>query len=257
MWVVGHLVGGQRVLRRKRPVGDARQPVSLAGEVDFVLDVRVFFGELAGLDLELLDEAREHDGQEEGGAQPHHEGCRQRGETRAGGIDEQAGCDQHHQHRHDPVGRDSGGDVGGADPVDEAALAQQQFVEVQLVMDGPECGKDRGQDREVADRARRQLQALETGSRKVDAGDHQHHEDDHAQQPTPQQTVEGEGEDVERNVPMPDRILHVEGLLVEERQDRLPLSGPDLAEEEAKKEDHEQGEDGGGRRQWALPDADR
>ena len=124
-------------------------------------------------------------------------------------------------------------------------------------MDGPECGKDRGQDREVADRARRQLQALETGSRKVDAGDHQHHEDDHAQQPTPQQTVEGEGEDVERNVPMPDRILHVEGLLVEERQDRLPLSGPDLAEEEAKKEDHEQGEDGGGRRQWALPDADR
>ena len=124
-------------------------------------------------------------------------------------------------------------------------------------MDRPERGKDGGKHREVAHRTGRQLQALEARSRGVDAGDHQDHEDQHAQQPAPQQSVEGEGEDVERNIPMPDRILQVEGFLIEEREDGLPLSGRDPSEEEAKKKDEKQGEDGGGRGQWALPDADR
>ena len=123
--VVRHLIGGQRVLGRKRPVGDRGESERLPREVDFILDVWRLPLELAGRHLESLDDAGKDHDQDESSAQPGDQSSGERRKTCPGGVDQQADGDQHHQHRHDPVGRNAGREVRVADAVDEAALAKQ------------------------------------------------------------------------------------------------------------------------------------
>ena len=119
-----HRVRGERVRRREWPILDARQSIGLARKFDLVLDVRRLPGELAGGDLEALDEAGKHHQQDEGGAQPGDHRHGKRRELAAEAVDEQSGRDQQHQHRHDPVGRNARRDVRITDAADESALAQ-------------------------------------------------------------------------------------------------------------------------------------
>ena len=98
---------------------------------------------------------------------------------------------------------------------------------------------------------------LEPGPRGIDDDRDQHHQDDHTQEPAPDETVEGEGKDVEGHILVPDRILDVERLLVEKGEDRLPLTRRDPAEEQAEQNHDQQGKKRGGRAQQALADADR
>jgi len=118
----------------------------LPGERDLVLDVRCLFRLLAGGDLEPLDNPWEDDQQDESRTEPDNQSGGQRGESRPGGIGEQANGDQDHQHRHDPVGGNAGGHIGIADAKDESPLAQEQLVEVEAVVDGQQRGKGRRQD---------------------------------------------------------------------------------------------------------------
>ena len=212
---------------------------------------------LAGAYLEALDEARENDQQDERRAQPDHQRGGQRGESSPGGIREQADSDQDHEHGHDPVGGDASGHIGVADAIDEAPLAQQQLVEVEPVVDSQQRGEGRRQDGKMADGPCREQQVLESRSRRIEARDDQDHQDHDSQQPAPDESVEGEGKDVERDILVPDRILDVERFLVEEGQDGLPLPRGDPAEEEAEQEDPQQGEDGRRRAYQPLADADR
>ena len=109
----------------------------------------------------------------------------------------------------------------------------------------------------MADGPRRKQQVLESGSRGIESRDDENHQDHDTKQPAPDESVEGEGKDVERHIFVPDRILDVERLLVEEGQDGLPLPRRDPAEQQAEQDDAEQGEDGGRRGDQALADADR
>ena len=211
----------------------------------------------AGVDLEPLDDAGKNDQQDECRAEPDNQGGGQRSESGPGGIREQADGDQDHQHRHDPVGGNAGGHIGVADAKDEAPFAQQQLVQVEPVVDREQCRKGRRQHRKMTDGPSGKQQVLESGSRRVEACDDEDHQDHHTQEPAPQEAVEGKGKDVEGHILVPDRILDVERLLIEEGQDGLPLARGDLPEQEAEQKDTEQAEDGRRCGHQALPDADR
>ena len=255
--VARHGVGSDGIARRERTVRDARQAVRLAGKRDLVLDVGRLFRLLAGRHLEPLDNAGEDDEQNECRAEPDNEGSGQRGESGPRGIREEADRDEDHQHRHDPVGGNAGGHIGVADAKDEAPFAQQQFVQVEPVVDREQRGKGRRQHRKMTDGASWEQQVLESGSRRVEACNDEDHQDHDTQEPAPHEAVEGKGKDVEGHILVPDRILDVERLLIEEGQDGLPLARGDLPEQEAEQKDTEQAEDGRRCGHQALPDADR
>src|SRR5438270_1924114 len=109
----------------------------------------------------------------------------------------------------------------------------------------------------MPDGARREHEILEPRTGEIEPTDDQHHQDDDPEQPAPDKAIKGQAEDVERHVAVEDRVLDVEWLLIEEGQDRLPLAGGDVAKQQAKENDDQHREDGGGSRREALSDPDR
>ena len=132
-------------MRREGTIGNTGEAIRLTGKGNLILDVGSLAGLLAGRHLEALNDAREDDQQDERRPEPGDQRRGQQREARPARIDQQADGNQHHQHRHDPVGRDTSGHVRIPHAVDEAAPAQQELVEVEPVMDGEQQGKGRRQ----------------------------------------------------------------------------------------------------------------
>ena len=109
----------------------------------------------------------------------------------------------------------------------------------------------------MADGSGWKRQGLQPDARAIQAAHDQDHQDHDREQPPPEESVEGEGEDVIAHVLVPDRVRDPERFLIQVGQGRLPLPRGDPAEEQPEENDDQEGKDRSGRCQLTLPDANR